>query len=77
MESIKKETIPFLTITSNKDDEQDMPGPDSLLWPGFCAHAAINPKLQADPVFILRIFACRSQHFGCEAKVVPLHGYKL
>ena len=51
MESIKKETIPFLTITSNKDDEQDMPGPDSLLWPGFCAQAAIiNPKLQADPV---------------------------
>lgn len=42
--------IPFSNATMNRDDEDDLPEPDALLWSAYCARAAANPQIRADPV---------------------------
>ena len=46
----ESDVIPFLTAEMNRDDEDDLPGPDALFWSASCAQAVANPELRADPV---------------------------
>jgi len=46
----KSGVIPFCTAAMNRDDEDDLPEPDSLLWSAYCARAVANPQIRADPV---------------------------
>ena len=53
MKISKEGAIPFTTASMNRDSEEDLPEPDSLLWSAYCARAAANPQIHADPVYVM------------------------
>lgn len=51
MDLITKGGIAFSSAGAlDRDSEEGLPEPDSLLWSAYCARAAANPQIQIDPV---------------------------